>query len=560
MAKKVISHMASAHNMNSDRISVWCSVCKLKFHSSQLQSLNKHARRKSHLEGYTFRVEYADSLLASNGSKTRSRSRVTSSDSAYDCNVPGPTGNSFPAPAPTAHNCDMHGADESPPVLEPAPAAHDCDMTGVDQFPPVPEPASAEHDCNAPGPTGESLPVLELAPAAHDCNVPGPGEVPVDSLQPSPLLHLIEQGRINPGQQNDECCSMLSQLLVSLNHTYSVQQTAIDALVEGLRDNIFPSLELCIISRLCAEVSIIRPDLGCIINDVLLKSYLRAKQVAQNEYNSISERVLHMAHSRYFQRKWTFPPDKKSLYTPEVYKLHEGRLSYGKSLLDSIHVLCQGSYFSNAFLEGLIELKSRAFQPAPDIITDLWDTAYVRNLVSERFNRAVDNEEDVDYDLCLPVLYYFDDIDLGSVSRNSSESKCIGVSYASLGGLLPWVRNRLKAIIPISCATSTLLKRGYEKNKDIVMAQFVKDIRTLLGGSVIMKIANKRVRLRGFLLMALGDQPAQHALLGMNISVGSSVRQCRHCSWGSHEKTRFFMCFITGAVCVIAYSVSYVCS
>eukprot|EP00736_Rhodelphis_marinus_P003825 Rmarinus@m.21477 len=323
----------------------------------------------------------------------------------------------------------MHGADESPPVLEPAPAAHDCDMTGVDQFPPVPEPASAEHDCNAPGPTGESLPVLELAPAAHDCNVPGPGEVPVDSLQPSPLLHLIEQGRINPGQQNDECCSMLSQLLVSLNHTYSVQQTAIDALVEGLRDNIFPSLELCIISRLCAEVSIIRPDLGCIINDVLLKSYLRAKQVAQNEYNSISERVLHMAHSRYFQRKWTFPPDKKSLYTPEVYKLHEGRLSYGKSLLDSIHVLCQGSYFSNAFLEGLIELKSRAFQPAPDIITDLWDTAYVRNLVSERFNRAVDNEEDVDYDLCLPVLYYFDDIDLGTPED---------VMHTLLEGILAW--------------------------------------------------------------------------------------------------------------------------
>eukprot|EP00736_Rhodelphis_marinus_P003523 Rmarinus@m.29771 len=163
----------------------------------------------------------------------------------------------------------------------------------------------------------------------------------------------------------------------------------------------------------------------------------------------------------------------------------------------------------------------------------IWATKHQYKHGVDTFNREgyLDNTCYV-----LPVSFYHDGVDLGSLGRNSSDGKLVTGHYARIVCLPVEARSRLDCIFAVAFARSRDLK--VPGARDRLLSEFWEEIRMLHKGVEVYCAGFGNVIVKGGLYMCTGDQPAQAILTGTNETTGKSYRQCRHCMWGEDDKKR----------------------
>eukprot|EP00736_Rhodelphis_marinus_P006192 Rmarinus@m.25430 len=323
----------------------------------------------------------------------------------------------------------------------------------------------------------------------------------------------------------------------------NVSGLTMDYIFRVLSKRVFPALEKCLLAKLVQGLSrdsrledIVDelPDIVSFVYNGIL-SDLKTDEC-------VSKKLLKKASTKYYREKSLDPlaiPNEICLRDVDGDKV----CAYGKSVIDMISLLWRGRSFQTSFVQGMRELKRRSSEAVPDVLSDMWDTGYVRSLVATHLHRPVPPEHSDKEVLCCPIMFYYDDVDLGNNARKTSQGKVTANCYGVLVGLPSWIRTRVDAMLPLSFAQASLLKGISDEDSTAMRATslslFFNDIRSLKSDKVTLELENGEViLLRGFLLEFSADQPAAHSLLGLNVSIGTAMRGCRHCLWGKNERER----------------------
>ncbi|XP_062580359.1 uncharacterized protein LOC134242286 [Saccostrea cucullata] len=127
--------------------------------------------------------------------------------------------------------------------------------------------------------------------------------------------------------------------------------------------------------------------------------------------------------------------------------------------------------------------------------------------------------------IALPIVLYFDDVDICNPMSKRAGTHKIGLFYYSLGNLPVSYRSRLPAIRLLAVIKRNIMNKH---NINVVLERIKKDLETLSTG-ITLNIHGNEYNIVGWCLCFVGDTLAAHEFGGFKTGVGFAFQKCRSC-------------------------------
>ena len=141
----------------------------------------------------------------------------------------------------------------------------------------------------------------------------------------------------------------------------------------------------------------------------------------------------------------------------------------------------------------------------------------------------------------LAIHFYYDDVGFTNPCRTSSSKHKYAMFYWTLGNIPPEYRSHQNSMMLLGITKTSVLKKYGLK---AILQPFLKDIKILQTTGVTISVNGQNKILKGSVLFAVGDTPAQGLLGGFKESV-SAYRLCRSClttkdDWKNYFHEQYF--------------------